>query len=89
MKRARTFNPQIKTKGFIGTHDYSGTVAYIKLGTYTNQGAHSLTPFNWVDAYFDGGSYTYQDWGWTYHYKSQTWNNYDLGNGGNSGDIII
>jgi hypothetical protein len=82
-----TFNPTINTQGNLGTYDYGGTEEFIKLGTYGNQGSPVLPGyFNWLDAYFDAYSYSYVDWGWTYNYKSQTWNNFAYGN---SGDIII
>ena len=63
-----TFSATSYTSAF----GYKGTVDY-------------STPnyFDWT-SYFPGfGSFTQTQWGWTYHYKSQTWNNFASGNSGN------
>jgi len=73
--------PAYSTKGNIGTFDFKGT----KADVLANGG--NVTPFIWKDTYFIGASgYTYLGWGWTYHYKSQTWNNFDSGT---TGDIVM
>lgn len=64
-----TFSATENTPAFgnIGTVDYS-----------------EPSPFNWTTAYFTGfADFNQTQWGWTYHYKSQTWNNFDSGNSGN------
>jgi hypothetical protein len=75
-----------KTKGNIGTVDYGGTKADVLLGTYGNGQTGVTPPFSYLDTYFPGyTNFTYINWGWTYHYKSQTWNNFDYGT---TGDIV-
>jgi hypothetical protein len=72
--------------GNIGTIDYGGTKADILLGTY-GAGQTGPTPFSFLSTYFPGWSgWTYINWGWTYHYKNQTWNNFDYGT---TGDIVL
>ncbi len=72
--------------GNIGTKDYGGTKADVLLGTYGAGQTGPTTPFSFLSAYFTGAaSFTYVSWGWTYHYRSQTWNNFDYGT---TGDIV-
>ena len=81
-----TFNPTLKTKGNIGSFDFGGTKADIILGTYGSGQTGSTVPFSYISAYFTGvTNFNYIDWGWTYHYKGQTWNNYSSGT---TGDIV-
>ncbi len=82
-----TFNPGgYKAKGNIGTYDFGGTKEDILLGTYGADQTGPTDPFDALDLYFPGyESFTYINWGWTYHYKSQTWNNFDYGT---TGDIV-
>jgi hypothetical protein len=74
------------TKGNIGTFDFSGTKADVLLGTY-GAGQTGATPtLDWTSVYFTGLSgFTYVNWGWTYKYQSQRWNNFDYGT---TGDIL-
>ncbi|MCP8304090.1 MAG: hypothetical protein H3Z50_01255 [archaeon] len=73
--------------GNIGTYDYGGTKADILLGTYGAGQTGPTTLFNFLSTYFTGASpLTLISWGWTYHYKSQTWNNFDYGT---TGDIVV
>jgi hypothetical protein len=78
-----TFAPGTqKTNGFIGSFDFGGTKADVLAGT------NIITPFSYLDAYFPSGvsNFAQPHWGWTYHYKSQAWYNYDTGS---SGDIVV
>jgi hypothetical protein len=77
----------IPTFGNVGTFDYGGTKADILLGTY-GAGQTGPTPsFSWLNTYFPGNTaFSYIDWGWTYHYRSQAWYNYAPGT---TGDIVI
>lgn len=73
--------------GNIGTFDYGGIKADVLLGTYGNGQTGPATPFSFLSAYFSGvSSFTQPAWGWTYHYRSQTWNNFDYGT---TGDIVV
>lgn len=73
--------------GNIGTFDYGGTKADILLGTYGAGQTGPTAPFSFLSTYFPGWSgWTYINWGWTYHYRSQTWNNFDYGT---TGDIVL
>ncbi len=68
-------NPELQTKGNIGTVDYQCTIE----GTCPGY-------FNWVDKYFSPGyTFSYEWWGWEYKYKNLKWINASTGN---SGDII-
>ncbi|MCZ7356788.1 MAG: hypothetical protein O8C66_12055 [Candidatus Methanoperedens sp.] len=86
-----TFDPGTrKTKGSIGSFNFSGTKADILLGTY-GAGQTGITPtFNYLSAYFTGvGDFAQPHWGWTYQYKKQAWYNYAPVDGGTSGDIVV
>lgn len=73
--------------GNIGTFDYGGTKADILLGTYGAGQTGPTTPFSFLSTYFTGASgFAYINWGWTYHYRSQTWNNFDYAT---TGDIVV
>lgn len=75
-----------KTKGNIGRFDYGGSKDDILLGTYGAPQAGPTDPWSFVSAYFSGAVvFTYGQWGWTYHYKGQTWNNFDYDT---TGDIV-
>lgn len=82
-----TFNHgTLKTNGNIGTFDFSGTKADILKGTYGAGQTGPTTVYDWESAYFTGGSSINDlNWGWTYHYKSQDWNNFATGT---TGDIV-
>ena len=83
-----TFDPtgEYKVKGYIGTFDFGGTKDDVLLGTYGNGQNGDANPFNFLAAYVpDWDNFHYVNWGWTYHYKSQTWNNFDYGT---TGDIV-
>lgn len=83
-----TFTASSFTSAFgnIGTKDYGGTKADVLLGTYGNGQTGPTTPFSFTSAYFTGvANFSYIHWGWTYHYRSQTWNNFDYGT---TGDIL-
>lgn len=78
--------PLAKNRGYVGSSDWDGTQEYIELGTYSAQGPPILTPWRWHEQYFeDGYTRSYIEWGWTYRYKNQSWNNY---HDGNSGEIL-
>jgi hypothetical protein len=81
------FNPEgNKTKGNIGTYDFGGTKEDVLLGTYGAGQTGSPEPFDALELYFPGHQdFTYIHWGWTYHYRNQTWNNFDYGT---TGDIV-
>lgn len=83
-----TFNAASFTSAFgnIGTIDYGGTKADVLLGTYGAGQTGPTTPFSYLSTYFTGASnFAYVSWGWTYHYRSQTWNNFSYGT---TGDIV-
>ena len=72
-------SPAFPQYGNIGSFDYGGTSALIYSDEYT--------PFDWIGAYFNtGADFSYVNWGWTYTYRNQTWNNFQEGS---SGDIVI
>jgi hypothetical protein len=79
--------PAFKTRGSIGSFDFGGTEADILLGSYGAGQTGAVPNFDWVSTYFTGvgSSFTQPEWGWTYHYKSQAWSNFDTGS---IGDII-
>jgi len=80
-------DPDYKQFGNIGTFDYGGTEDDVLLGNYGAGQTGPATPWNWLDAYFIGSSgFTQTRWGWTYNYRSQTWNNFDYGT---TGDIVV
>ena len=76
------FNPDsLKTNGYIGSFDFGGTKADILTG------GTGGTPVDVLAKYFPGYTdLTQPQWGWTYHYRGQTWNNFY---NGNTGDIVI
>jgi len=82
-----TFSPRTqKTNGNIGTFDFGGTKADILLGTYGAGQTGSSSTFSYLSAYFTGVTgFNEFNWGWTYHYKSQSWNNFYYGT---TGDIV-
>jgi hypothetical protein len=82
------FNPgDFKAKGNIGTVDFGGTKADVLLGTYGAGQTGPVDAFSVLDTYFPGygATFSYINWGWTYHYRNQTWNNFDYGT---TGDIV-
>jgi hypothetical protein len=81
------FNPGgFKTNGNIGTYDFGGTKADVLLQTYGNTQQGSPHTLDVLSLYFPGyASFNQTSWGWTYHYRSQSWNNFSTGN---SGDIV-
>lgn len=83
-----TFNPGTqKTEGKIGKFDYGGSKEDVLLGTYGAGQDGATTPYSFVDAYFPGwGGWALMNWGWTYRYRSQPWNNYDYDT---TGDIVV
>jgi len=83
-----TFTPgSQEIRGNIGTFDLGGTKADVLLGTYGAGQVGITTPFSYLVAYFPGAAdFTYVHWGWIYHYRSQTWNNFDYGT---TGDIVV
>lgn len=67
--------PELATKGSLGTTDYQCDLK-----------ANCPGAFNWVDKYFGPGyRFSYDWWGWEYKYKNLKWIN---SSDGNSGDII-
>ena len=77
-------SPGLPTHGNIGSYNYGGTGADVLLND------DNVTPFDWVGTYFIGGSSpALTQWGWTYHYKSQTWNDYYNISQASSGDIVV
>ncbi len=80
-------SPAYHTFGNIGTFDFGGTKADVLLGTYGAGQTGPTAGFDWTSTYFAGVSgFTQSQWGWTYHYRGQTWNNYYSGN---TGDIVV
>jgi hypothetical protein len=68
-------NPELATKGNIGTVNYNCDLSGSCPGY-----------FNWIDKYFSPGyKFSYEWWGWEYKYKNLKWTN---SSDGNSGDII-
>ena len=68
--------------GYVAT--FSGTLIAPAFGNIGTVDYSDPLPFDWTSAYFTGfGNFNKSDWGWTYHYKSQTWNNFASGNSGN------
>jgi hypothetical protein len=73
--------------GAIGIKDFKGTKEDILKGTYGAGQTGATAPFSWLSAYFTGAdNFTYINWGWTYKYRNQAWNNYQSGT---TGDIVI
>lgn len=83
-----TFTPgTLKTHGNVGTFDFGGSRADILLGTYGAGQTGPTTPFSFLSTYFPSSAgFSQPSWGWTYHYKSQTWNNFSYGS---TGDIVV
>ena len=76
-------DPAYKQFGNIGTFDYRGTEAAVISGILSA----TFAPFSWLDTYFPGyTNFNEFAWGWTYQYRSQTWNNFATGN---TGDIVV
>ena len=74
------------SSGHLGIKNYNGTVGDIKLGTYSNQ-VGPASVYDFLTALFNNPSgFTYINWGWTYQYHSQTWNDFLSGE---SGDIVV
>ncbi len=68
-------NPDLTTKGNIGTVNYN-----------CDLNGNCPGYFNWIDKYFSPGYiFSYQWWGWEYKYKNLKWINASTGN---SGDIL-
>ena len=83
-----TFNATSCTpaSGNIEPEDFGGDEADIMLGRYNNSQTGS-TPVSFLSEYCPGYSnFHYNNWGWTYQYRNQTWNNFDYGT---TGDIVI
>lgn len=80
------FNPgNFKANGNIGSYDFQGTKADVLRGTYGAGQTGSPAPVSVLGIYFPGYvNFNYINWGWTYHYKNQSWNNFDSGT---TGDI--
>jgi len=77
------------TFGNVGTYDFGGTEADVSLGTYGAGQVGSSPSFDWT-SYFPGfASFAQPSWGWTYRYRNQSWNNFDPGHGGTTGDIAF
>lgn len=73
------------TTGNIGSYDFGGTKADILLGTYGAGQTGSTPSFSYLSYCTGVAGFTQPHWGWTYHYRSQDWNNYDYGT---TGDIV-
>lgn len=68
-------NPDWRTNGSVGTHNYNCDIS-----------GNCPGYLNWVEQYFSPGyTFSYEWWGWEYRYKNNTWIN---SSDGNSGDII-
>lgn len=79
-------SPAYPTFGNIGTFDFGGSKDDILLGTYGAGQTGPAKPFEWMSVYFTGVSnFKQPQWGWTYHYRSQTWNNFYYST---TGDIV-
>ena len=83
-----TINPGgYKANGNIGAFDLQGTKTDVLLGTYGAGQTGPPEPVSVLGLYFPGyQAFDYINWGWTYHYKNQSWNNFDLSPA--SGDIV-
>ena len=80
-------DPTLSVNGNIGTFDYGGSKADVLKGTYSAGQTGPTNIFSWINTYFTGVSnFSQPNWGWTYNYKEQTWNNYDYGT---TGDIVV
>ncbi len=77
--------------GNIGGFDFGGTKADILLGTYGNgQTGDTGFVYDWIGANFQGyaNDLNQTQWGWTYHYRGQAWNNFYYGSPATDGDIL-
>lgn len=88
-----TFNATAFTpaSGKIASVDLGGTVEDILDGTYGDQTGNPPGSFDWLSTYFtevSPSTFNEPQWGWTYHYKGQTWNNYYYGSQATDGDIV-
>ena len=83
-----TINPGgYKANGNIGAFDLQGTKTDVLLGTYGAGQTGPPEPVSVLGLYFPGYQpFDYINWGWTYHYRNQSWNNFDLSPA--SGDIV-
>ena len=83
-----TFNPSLlKISGNTVALDFGGTKADILLGTYGAGQTGDISSTDVLSEYFPGYTgFIQPSWGWTYHYKSQTWNNFSYGT---TGDIVV
>ena len=59
------------------------------LGTYGAGQTGAIPSFDWTSYFPSFGNFVQPSWGWTYKYRSQTWNNFDASHGGTSGDIVF
>jgi hypothetical protein len=86
-----TFTADSCTRAFgnVGSSDFGGTKADVLLGTYGAGQVGPTVSFDWT-SYFPGfASFVQTSWGWTYKYRNQSWNNFDSGHGGTTGDIVF
>jgi hypothetical protein len=68
--------------GYVAT--FTGTLIAPAFGNIGTVDYNDPLHFDWTTAYFTGfAAFDQTQWGWTYHYKSQTWNNFDSGTSGN------
>jgi hypothetical protein len=68
--------------GYVAT--FTGTLIAPAFGNIGTVDYSAPSPFDWTTAYFTSfAAFDQTQWGWTYHYKSQTWNNFSTGNSGN------
>ncbi|CUR51829.1 exported protein of unknown function [Nitrosotalea devaniterrae] len=91
-----TFTPGANpTNGNIGTFNYGGTMTDILHNTYGSQ-TGAPDAYDWTSAYFSNtGNFNEIHWGWSYkldpEFQSSTsanqWCNYNVADGGNSGNI--
>lgn len=73
--------------GYLGSFDFGGTKADVLLGTYGAGQTGSTPSFSWLSTYFGGvDAFNQGEWGWTYNYRGQTWNNFSYAT---TGDIVI
>ena len=74
-----------QTHGNIGAKDFCGSKADVLLGTYGAGQVGASCAVSVLDLYFPGYTFVSEAWGWTYHYRNQSWNNFDYGT---TGDIV-
>ncbi|MFH0978326.1 MAG: hypothetical protein V1837_03405 [Candidatus Woesearchaeota archaeon] len=81
-----TLDATKQTHGNIGTFDFGGTKADVLLGSYGAGQTGPSSPYSFLSDYFPGYSgFSQPNWGWTYHYRSQSWNNFYYGT---TGDVV-